>query len=397
MRVRAVVAGVGIVPFTAPGRSRPYTVMGATAARAALADAGMDYPAVQQAYVGYVYGDSAVGQAVLHELGPTGLPVFNVNNHCASGSTALFLGRQAVEFGAADVVLVLGVEQMRPGAPETLYTDRPTPYDRYFQVMQRVPALAEAPIAAQLYGEAGEEYIRRYGADPQTFARIAVKARAHAAGNPNALSTEPVTVQQVLASGPVHGPLTRLQCSPPTCGAAAAVLVSERFARRCGCTGPAITAQAMGSDSAATFLGADPTKIVGYDSSKVAAHQVYEQAGIGPAELPVVELHDSFTTGEILAYEALGLTPEGTAERFVADAANTYGGQVVTNPSGGMLAKGHPLGATGVAQCAELVWQLRGQAGARQVDYANLALQHNVGLGGATVVTLYANTGSIHR
>lgn len=134
-------------------------------------------------------------------------------------------------------------------------------------------------------------------------------------------------------------------------------------------------------------------KIVGSDMSRAAAQQVYEAAGVGPEDIAVVELHDCFTTNELLTYESLGLTPEGTAEKFIADGDNTYGGRVVTNPSGGLLSKGHPLGATGLAQCAELVWQLRETAGARQVEGVRLALQHNIGLGGAAVVTLYEKVG----
>ena len=216
-----------------------------------------------------------------------------------------------------------------------------------------------------------------------------MKARRHAAGNPYAVFREPVTLEEVLASPAVFGPLTRLQCCPPTCGAAAAVLVSPRFARARGLTGGVrIRAQAMTTDRPSSFEG-DPMRLVGYDMSRAAAEQVYEAAGVAPEDVPVVELHDCFTTNEILTYEALGLTPEGTAEKFVLDGDNTYGGRVVTNPSGGLLSKGHPLGATGLAQCAELVWQLRGRAGPRQVEGARLGLQHNIGLGGACVVTLY--------
>ena len=187
----------------------------------------------------------------------------------------------------------------------------------------------------------------------------------------------------------IFGPLTRLQCCPPTCGAAAAILCSEDFADSHGLDGSVvIRAQAMTTDFASTFSG-DMMTVVGYDMAKAAADRVYEAAGVGPEDIGVVELHDCFTTNEVLTYECLGLTPEGTAEKFIADGDNTYGGRVVTNPSGGLLSKGHPLGATGLAQCAELVWQLRGQAEARQVEGVTLALQHNIGLGGAAVVTLY--------
>jgi acetyl-CoA acetyltransferase len=186
------------------------------------------------------------------------------------------------------------------------------------------------------------------------------------------------------------GPLTRFQCCPPTCGAAAAVVCSEDFARKHNIGhGVKILAQSMTTDFSSTFEDHSMPKVVGYDMAKAAAQQVYEKSGVGPEDVRVVELHDCFTANELITYESLGLTPEGTAEKFIEDGDNTYGGRVVTNPSGGLLSKGHPLGATGLAQCAELCWQIRGEAQARQVENVNVALQHNLGLGGACVVTMY--------
>lgn len=386
-----VVAGVGMIPFTTPSRTETYDVMGVRAARAALEDSGVDYPEVQQAYAGYVYGDSTCGQAVLYGLGLTGIPIVNVNNNCSTGSSALFLARQAVESGAVDVALAVGFEQMQRGALAMAYTDRPTPFERFDAVADELQDRDESPFAAQLFGGAGSRYAEVYGTRPETFAKIAVKSRRHAANNPYAVFTDPVTVDDVLASPHIYGPLTRLQCCPPTCGAAAAVLVSADYARRHGIdSSVVISAQAMTTDGPSTFTEPDMRTLVGYDMSRAAAQQAYEQAGIGPEDLTVVELHDCFTANELLTYEALGLTPEGTAEKFICDGDNTYGGRVVTNPSGGLLSKGHPLGATGLAQCAELVWQLQGRADARQVDgNPRVALQHNIGLGGAAVVTIY--------
>jgi acetyl-CoA acetyltransferase len=389
----ARVAGVGMIPFTTPSRTRPYDVMGEEATRSALADAGVDYGLIQQAYVGYVYGDSTAGQATLYRIGESGIPVVNVNNNCSTGSSALWLARQAVESGGADCVLALGFEQMRRGALDLLWPDRPSPFARFEQVALAAEGESDAPFAARYFGGAGTAYAGKYGIAPDTFAKIAVKARRHAANNPYAVFRDPVTVEEVLASPRIYGPLTRLQCCPPTCGAAAAVIVSRDFARAHGLDASvAIAAQAMTTDIASSF-GGDMMRLVGYDMSKAAADQVYQQAGVSPQDLRVVELHDCFTTNELITYEAIGLTPEGTAEKFIADGDNTHGGRVVTNPSGGLLSKGHPLGATGLAQCAELVWQLRGQAGARQVEGVNLALQHNIGLGGAAVVTLYEKAG----
>ena len=389
---RAVhVVGVGMIPFTKPGASDPYTVMGARAAKLALEDAGVNYKDVQQAYVGYVYGDSTSGQAAIYGVGLTGIPVFNVNNNCSSGSSALFLARQAVESGMVECAIALGFDQMVPGALKGAYDDRPSPMSRFADVMTAHQGYqADAPRAAQFFGGAGRDYIAQYGIRKDTFGRISVKARQHAARNPLAVFRQTLTLDEVMAAPTVFDPLTRYQCCPPTCGAAAAIVCSADFAKKHKLDmRVVIAAQAMTTDTPSTFETNDMRRVVGYDMSAAAAKQVYEAAGIGPDALDVVELHDCFTANELLTYEALGLTPEGTAEKFILDGDNTYGGRVVTNPSGGLLSKGHPLGATGLAQCAELVWQLRGQADQRQVEGARLALQHNLGLGGACVVTLY--------
>ncbi|TCW84077.1 lipid-transfer protein [Burkholderia sp. SRS-46] len=391
MSNKVVVAGVGMIPFTKPGASDDYATMGASAARAALADARIDYLLVEQAYVGYVYGDSTAGQAAIYGVGLTGIPVINVNNNCSTGSTALFLARQAVESGAIECAIAVGFEQMVPGALKGAYTDRPTPMARFVTAMTDIQGYDEqAPRAAQFFGGAGRDYLKEYDIRPDTFARISVKARQHAARNPFAVFRNTVTLDEVLAAPVVFDPLTRLQCCPPTCGAAAAIVCSEAFAKRHGLdTRVAIRAQAMTTDRNSTFDEGDMRKVVGYDMTRAAAQAVYEKSGVAPTDVDVVELHDCFTANELISYEALGLTPEGTAEKFIVDGDNTYGGRIVTNPSGGLLSKGHPLGATGLAQCTELVWQLRGDAQQRQVDGARLALQHNVGLGGACVVTLY--------
>lgn len=387
----AHIAGVGMVPFTKPRETQGYEVMGARAAREALEDAGVDYGLIEQAYVGYVYGDSTSGQAALYPVGLTGIPVVNVNNNCSTGSSALFLARQAVASGAVECALALGFEQMVNGALSMGYSDRTSPFAVFDSAARPIQERDEnAPFAAQYFGGAGREHMERYGTEQATFAKIAVKARKHAANNPYAVFRDQVTEDEVLASPAIYGPLTRLMCCPPTCGAAAAVVCSEDFARRHGIDASVVVrAQAMTTDTASTFDAGDMRRIVGYDLTSSAAAQVYEASGVAPEDVRVVELHDCFATNELITYEGLGLTPEGSAEKFVQAGDNTYGGRVVTNPSGGLLSKGHPLGATGLAQCTELVWQLRGTAGPRQVDGVTLALQHNLGLGGACVVTLY--------
>lgn len=389
---RAVhVVGVGMIPFTKPGASDPYTVMGARAAKLALEDAGVDYALVEQAYVGYVYGDSTAGQAAIYGVGLTGIPVFNLNNNCSTGSSALFLARQAVESGQVECAIALGFEQMQPGALKGAWDDRPSPMARFAEVMTAHQGYDPAtPRAAQFFGGAGRDYMAQYGIRADTFGRISVKARQHAARNPLAVFRQTLTLDEVMAAPMVFDPLTRYQCCPPTCGAAAAIVCSAEFAQKHNLDRRVvIAAQAMTTDTPSTFESGDMRKVVGYDMSVAAARQVYEAAGIGPEDLDVVELHDCFTANELITYEALGLTPEGTAEKFILDGDNTYGGRVVTNPSGGLLSKGHPLGATGLAQCYELTHQLRGTAEQRQVEGARNALQHNLGLGGACVVTLY--------
>ena len=384
------VIGVGMVPFGKPGRSDEYYVMASNAARVALEDSGVEYAEIEQAYAGYVYGDSTCGQRSIYEVGLTGIPVFNVNNNCSTGSTALMLAKQAIEGGVAECVLVVGFEQMEAGALTQKYTDRTPPLEMHFDVMNDLQGVTNGPFAAQMFGGAGREYIWEHGTKRETFGQISVKARQHAKNNPFALFKNELSLEEVMASPQIFDPLTRYQCCPPTCGAAAAVLASDDFVKKHGIDNPVyIAAQAMTTDYASSFESKSMIKMIGYDMTVQAAQKVYEEAGLGPDDVDVVELHDCFTANELLTYEGLGLCPEGGAEQFIWDGDNTYGGKVVTNPSGGLLSKGHPLGATGLAQCTELVWQLRGQAEKRQVDGARVALQHNLGLGGAAVVTVY--------
>lgn len=388
---KAFVSGVGMIPFAKPGASAPYHEMGAAAGRLALTDAGIKYEDIQQAYVGYVYGDSTAGQKALYQIGMTGIPVVNVNNNCSTGSTALFLARQAVASGAAECVLALGFEQMNPGALGAMFKDRPTPFDDFDRETDALVGMTEVPLALRYFGGAGLAHMKKYGTRQETFAKIRAKASRHAEKNPLALFRKVVTTQEVMDAPSLWpGVMTRLMACPPTCGAAAAVLMSEDFAKKRGLRSDVyIDAQAMTTDYPSTFESHDMIRVVGYDMAKEAAQKVYRDAGIGPDDVDVVELHDCFAQNELITYEALGLCPEGGAGKFVDDGDNTYGGKVVTNPSGGLLSKGHPLGATGLAQCYELTHQLRGTADQRQVADARIALQHNLGLGGACVVTLY--------
>lgn len=383
----ALVAGVGMIKFVKPGMQKPYRVMAAEAIQHALDDAGVTAAMLQQVYASYAYGDSTCGQHAFYDVSQTGVPVINVNNACASGSTALFLARQAVQSGAVDCALAFGFEEMQPGALGATWRDREHPVQRHASVLEDFN-YEQAAGAIPYFSAAGEYYMDKYDAVPELFAKVAVKTRRHAVRNPYSLFSTPLTVEEVMASSPIYRRLTRFMACPPTCGAAAAIVVSKDFANRHGLSDSVeIIAQAMVSDTEKSWQ--DPINSVGAGMTRRAAEQVYAEAGLGPEAVQIIELHDCFTMNEVFTYEALGLCPEGGATAFVEAGDNTYGGKYVVNPSGGLMSKGHPIGATGLAQCFELVNQLRGTAAARQVENARLALQHNLGLSGAAVVTLY--------
>jgi sterol carrier protein 2 len=389
---KVFVIGVGMTRFEKPGRKDwDYPAMANEAGSHALQDAGVSYSQIEQAAVGYCYGDSTAGERALYELGITGIPIINVNNNCSTGASALFLAKQWIEGGLAECVLALGFEKMERGSLGSKWNDRTNPVGNHLQAMIDLRGFAQAPPAAQLFGNAGREYSERYGAKPEHFARIAWKNHKHSVNNPYSQFQDEYTLEQIQAAPMVYEPLTKLQCCPTSDGSAAVVLASEAFVREHALSGKAVTilGMSMVTDLPSSFSERSCIKLVGYDMSEKAARQVYERTGRGPEEVDVVELHDCFSANEMISYEALGLAAPGTAFERVAEDAFTYGGQVVVNPSGGLISKGHPLGATGLAQCAELTWQLRGEAGKRQVPDAKLALQHNLGLGGAAVVSLY--------
>lgn len=385
-----IVAGVGMINFTKPSERASYDDMGAAAVVSALTDAGVGYTDIQQAYAGFVFGDSCSGQRVIYRAGMTGIPIFNVNNNCATGSTALYLARQAIETGAASCVLAVGFEQMQPGAIGSMYQDRTSPFAAFDEVCAGICDV-ELPLALRYFGGAGQTHMQKYGTTLEDFAKVRAKASRHAAKNPLSVFRQIMTEEEVLAAPVIWpGVMTKPMACPPTCGAAAAVLVSRDFAKRRGLTPRVkISAQAMATDTPVSLETRDMIHLVGCDMTKRAAHAVYEAAGVGPEDIDVVELHDCFAQNELITYEGLGFCKEGAAAKFIADGDNTYGGAVVTNPSGGLLSKGHPLGATGLAQCYELTLQVRGDAQERQVQNVRNALQHNLGLGGACVVSLY--------
>ena len=392
MARKVYVVGVGMTKFEKPGsRAWDYPDMAKEAGTKALEDAGIPYGEVEQAAVGYVYGESTCGQRAVYQLGLTGIPVYNVNNNCSTGSTALFLGRELVEGGIADCVLALGFEKMEKGSLGAKYTDRINPMDRHVDLMVKLRGFEASPVAPQIFGNAGREHMERYGTKPEQFAKIGLKNHRHSVNNPYSQFQDEYTLEEILAAPMVHAPLTKLQCCPTSDGSAAAVLASEEFVRKHSLEDKAIEiiGQAMVTDTADTFESKSSIALIGSEMTLLAAQRVYEQTGLGPENVDVIELHDCFSSNEMITYEALGLCGEGEGGNLIDEGAVTYGGKWVVNPSGGLISKGHPLGATGLAQCSELCWQLRGESEARQVAGAKVALQHNIGLGGAVVVTMY--------
>jgi acetyl-CoA acetyltransferase len=390
---KVYVVGVGMTKFEKPfSREWDYPDMAREAGTKALADAGIPYDSVEQAAVGYCYGDSTCGQRAVYEIGLTGIPIYNVNNNCATGSTALYMAKQFVEGGLAECALALGFEKMEKGSLGVKYTDRTNPMDRHAKAMIEWRGYdAKAPPAPQFFGNAGREHMEKYGTTPEQFAKIGYKNHKHSVNNPYSQFQDEYSLEDILNAPMVYAPLTKLQCCPTSDGAGAAILASEEFVRKHGLEAKAveIAGMAMATDLPSTFDEKSSIKLVGSDMTQKAARQVYEQSGLGPEDVDVIELHDCFSCNEMVTYEALGLCPEGKAGELIDSGAVTYGGRWVVNPSGGLISKGHPLGATGLAQCAELNWQLRGEAEKRQVDGAKVGLQHNLGLGGAGVVTLY--------
>jgi acetyl-CoA acetyltransferase len=392
MSNRTFVIGVGMTKFDKPGtKEGDYPDWAEEAGTKALDDAGIDYDKVEQAFVGYVYGDSTAGQRALYQVGLTGIPVVNVNNNCSTGSSALYLARQAVKGGLADCAMALGFEKMEKGSLGAKFLDRTNPMDRHVTAMIAEREWEGAPPAPQMFGNAGRKHMEDYGSKPEHFVWIGWKNHKHSVNNPYAQFQDEYSIEDIANAPMIHEPLTKLQCSPTSDGAGAAIVASEKFVDDNDLWEHAIeiAGQALATDTPASYEP-NSIKIVGFDMSKNARVQAMEEAQISPDEVDVCELHDCFSANELITYEALGFADEGEAHKLVEAEATTYGGDgPVVNPSGGLISKGHPLGATGLAQCAELNWQLRGEADKRQVDGAKVALQHNIGLGGAAVVTVY--------
>lgn len=417
-RTRVFVVGVGVTPFAfAEKRDVDYPEMGAEAARAALHDAKVDYKHVAGVVAGYCYGDPTCGQKAIYALGLTGVPVFNVNNNCSTGSTALYLARNLVKAGS-DCVLALGFEKMERGLSQ-VYQDRgwtsPTTehFERFYapeMQPEAVGARAEksnpqlnkfTDDVVKMFAYAAREHMQAHGTTAEQFAKVAEKNHRHSQHNPYAALQRVFDLDQILGSKMLMDPITLLQSCATGDGAAAALVCSEAFVREHGLEKQAveIRAQSMVTDLPSTLGGKSYVALSGFDMAQRAAEDVYQEAELTAADVDVLEVHDCFSCAELFMYEALGLCQEGEGgslidgsewiENKAGGSLCRLGGRWVVNPSGGLESKGHPIGATGLAQCAELCWQLRGEAGKRQVDGARIALQHNFGVGGAAVVTLY--------
>lgn len=375
----AYVAGVGMTRFAKAPDSTLKTLARA-AVQDALDDAGLTVSEIEAAYcsnatAGLITGQEMIrGQVELRPLGFSGIPIVNVENACASGSTAIHLAWQAIAGGMHDCVLVLGVEKLTHEDKSRTFSAIGTAID----------VEARAEIEARLGGNGGDSrsffmdlyaanarrYMDEANATREDFARVAVKNHGNGTRNPRAQYGGDLTASDVLDSREVVWPLTLLMCCPISDGAAAAVLVSERHKAR---RAPFVRIEASILGSAVRA----PERP--YSAARNAAATAYEKASLGPGDLDLIELHDGTAAAELMLYEVLGLVPDGEGARLLAEGATELGGRIPVNPSGGLLSKGHPIGATGIAQIAELTWQLRAEAGERQVEDARIGLAQNGG------------------
>ncbi|EDO33253.1 predicted protein [Nematostella vectensis] len=403
------VVGVGMTKFEKPHtRKWDYPDMAREAGAAALKDAGILYSAVQAVAASYCYGEPASGQTAVYELGLSGIPVFNTNNNCSSASTALMLARLMILSGQYECVLALGFEKMDRGLTER-YTDRVSPLKRHVAHMESLGAKPDlisphlnkvTSDVVKFFSYAANEHNKKYGTTFRQYAKISHKNHKQSVHNPYACIRREVPLSKVESSPMLADQITMPMCAPTADGSAAAVVCSRGFMESHGLQNQAveIIAQQMATDMPSSF-GRSYMDLSGYDMAKKAAADCYRVSGLQAQDVDVFEVHDCFSCNELFMYEALGLCGEGKGGQLIDEAkwhTNSAGGEVcklggkwVVNPSGGLESKGHPIGATGLAQCAELNWQLRGVAGKRQVEGARVAMQHNYGIGGAAVVTMY--------
>jgi sterol carrier protein 2 len=342
----AYVLGVGMTKFIKPRGKVDYTEVGFEAGIKAMLDAQINYDDVDQGIACYCYGDSTCGQRVFYQFGMTQIPIFNVNSNCSTGSSGLNLGRQTISYGAADCVLVVGFEKMFPGSLKGHWNDRESPMGTTAKMLQETAEITNSPVAAQLFGNAAREYGAKYGATDEDFAEIARINHEHSKRNPYAQFTQEYTLEEILKSPMIHAPLTKLQCCPTSDGAAAVVLVSQGFLdKRPHLKSQAvlIAGQKLATDSPDLF-SASAIDLIGYKMTEYAGEEALKEAGITVNDVSVVEVHDCFSSNELVVIDALGLSPKGKAHELVRAGGITYGGKYVINPSGGLISKGHPLG-----------------------------------------------------
>ncbi|KAI0963064.1 hypothetical protein AcW1_000251 [Taiwanofungus camphoratus] len=404
---RSFIVGVGCTAFIKPRGLRTTEDMGLEAATKALLDAGITYDSIETAFVGYVYGDSTCGQRALYNLGMTGIPITNVNNNCSTGSTALYQANNMVKSGLADCALALGFERMARGSLGTNFPDRPSPILLFSEATEELEQTLNAgpnfgPGTARMFANGAQEYFEKYGASIHHLAQIASKNHQHSVNNPYSQFRDGWTVEQILASPVICKQLTKFMCSPTSDGAACCIVASESFVHAHKLENQAIeiVAQALTTDEPSTFESRSAMEVVGYGMTQNCANQVFRQAGFregeGRDQVGVIELHDCFAANELITYDALGLCPQGEAHKLVERGNNTYGGKYVINPSGGLEAKGHPLGATGLGMHFYITMQLRDWAGPMQApglfdgpgQRGKYGLVHNIGIGGAVVCSL---------
>ncbi|KAJ7637682.1 sterol carrier protein 2 [Mycena polygramma] len=403
---RTFIVGCGCTAFIKPRGLRSTEDMGLEAGTKALLDAGITYDAIETAVVGYCYGDSTSGQRALYNLGLTHIPITNVNNNCSTGSTALYQANNAVKYGQVECAMALGFEKMKPGSLGTNFPDRIPPTmllnQRTREIEQEGLGENFGPGAPRLFGNGAQEYFQKYGGNIEHLAKIASKNHKHSVNNPYSQFRDGWSVGQVLKAPKITNELTKFMCSPTSDGAACIIVASEDFVHAHGLENQAIeiVAQTLATDGPEAFESSSAMEVVGYNMTKVAADQAFKDAGFaegqGRGQVGVLELHDCFAANELIMYPALGLCGVDEATRMVDRGDNTYGGRYVVNPSGGLEAKGHPLGATGLGMHFYITMQLRDWAGPMQApglfDVADprgkYGLVHNVGLGGAVVVSL---------
>jgi acetyl-CoA acetyltransferase len=370
------VVGVDMTKFQKAGSTRSVSELGARAALMALDDAGLKIQQMEALYCGNLYQASGmVGQRILQEIGQTGIPVVNVANACATGATAFREAWMAIKAGVYDVALAVGVEVMGKGLLGGGGGGGGIPKEGL---------LGSATMPA-VFAEAGMEHARKYGTTFEQFAKVSVKNHHHSTMNPKAMYQIETPLEMVMNAEMIAYPNTKLMCSVNVDGAASAVLCSERKLKELGLGKRAVRvrASAMASDP---WQERDLVMPDVNTCTRLAAQKAYEMAGCGPQDINLVELHDCFATAEILHYENLGLCKDGEAGRMIDTGEVALGGRVPVNVSGGLLSKGHPLGATGIANIYEVCTHLRGEAGQRQVPNARFGMTHVIGLGSACAI-----------